>query len=135
MSTKRSFRPTPTTAVASNNLAWLYANSGGNLDVALGLAQVAKKALPEQPEVNDTLGWVYYRKGLFPQAIRAFDQSIQKDPNNPHYLYHLGLAHSGNGDGNLARRSMLKALELNPKFDGADEARQVSLKRGSHTGI
>ena len=36
------------TAVASNNLAWLYATSGGDLDVALTLAQAAKRALPDR---------------------------------------------------------------------------------------
>src|SRR5438477_3152572 len=46
--------------VAANNLAWLYAEDGGNLDVALQLAQSAKSGLPDSPEVTDTLGWIYY---------------------------------------------------------------------------
>ncbi len=33
--------------VAANNLAYIYAEHGGNLDVALQLAQTAKAALPD----------------------------------------------------------------------------------------
>ncbi len=51
-------------AVAANNLAELTASEGGNLDVALKLAQTAKARLPNQPEINDTLGWIYCQKGL-----------------------------------------------------------------------
>ena len=35
-----------------------------NLDVALGLAQTAKSQLANDPQVANTLGWVYYKKGL-----------------------------------------------------------------------
>jgi tetratricopeptide (TPR) repeat protein len=122
-------------AVASNNLAWLYANSEGNLDVALTLAQSAKKELPHQAEVSDTLGWVYYRKGLFPMAVMAFEQSLQTDPNNPLYHYHLGLAQAGLGDKDLARKAIERALALNPRFDGADDARRLSSELGSRGGF
>jgi tetratricopeptide (TPR) repeat protein len=117
-------------AVASNNLAWLYATSGGNLDVALTLAQSAKKQLPDQAEVNDTLGWIYYRKGLFRLALDAFEQSIQKDPDNALYLYHLGMTYAGQGENAKARRALERALALNPRFDGADNARRLSAELG-----
>ncbi len=117
-------------AVASNNLAWLYATSGGNLDVALTLAQSAKKQLPDQPEVNDTLGWVYYRKGLFRLALDALEQSVQKDPDNALYLYHLGMTYAGQGERAKARQTLERALALNPRFDGADDARRVSAELG-----
>jgi tetratricopeptide (TPR) repeat protein len=117
-------------AVASNNLAWLYATSGGNLDVALTLAQSAKKQLPDQPEVNDTLGWIYYRKGLFRLALGAFEQSLHKDPDNALYLYHLGMTYAGQGENAKARRTLERALAINPRFDGADNARRVSMELG-----
>ena len=80
--------------VAANNLAWLYAERNGNLDVALQLAQTAKRQMPESPEVDDTLGWIYYKKGLAALAVASFQQSTAKAPNNPGYLYRLGLAHN-----------------------------------------
>ena len=118
------------TAVASNNLAWLYSTSGGNLDVALSLAQAAKRALPDRAEVNDTLGWVYYKKGLYQYAQEALEQSVLKEPNNPVYLYHLGMVYASRGDRTRAGRSLDRALAISSTFEGADEARRTSAQLG-----
>ena len=60
----------PDAPVAANNSAWMYAESGGNLDVALQLAQTAQRGLPESAEVSNTLGFIYYKKNLLTLAIR-----------------------------------------------------------------
>ena len=112
-------------AVAANNLAQLYADRNENLDTALQLAQTAKAGLPKSPEVDDTLGWVYYKKGLSTLAIEALKQSAAADPQNASYLYHLGLAYKQNGDRFLARQTLEKALKLQPDFSGADDARKA----------
>jgi tetratricopeptide (TPR) repeat protein len=111
--------------VASNNLAWLTAEEGGNLDVAMQLAQSAKSRLPDSPQVDDTLGWVYYKKDLATLAISSFQASIQKDPKNPVYHYHLGLAYAKIGYREKAREALNQALSLNPKFEGASEAQKA----------
>src|SRR5262252_4129669 len=85
-------------AVAANNLAWIYADANEQLDTALQLAQTAKAAMAKNAAVDDTLGWVYYRKGLMSQAISSLQQSVQLQPNNASYQYHLGLAYVGLGD-------------------------------------
>ena len=36
---------------------------GGDRDRALALAQTAKEQAPEDPQVSDTLGWNFYRRG------------------------------------------------------------------------
>ncbi len=53
----------PAAPVAANNLAWIYAQAGANLDRALDLAQTARRALPKTPQVSDTLGVIFYKKG------------------------------------------------------------------------
>jgi tetratricopeptide (TPR) repeat protein len=108
--------------VAANNLAWMYVQSNENLDMALQLAQTAKSGLPQSPDVDDTLGWVYYRKGLLPQAITALSRSVELQPSNPSYQLHLGLAYAKSGDKPRARRALETALKLDPAFDGAAEA-------------
>ena len=99
--------------------------TGANLDMALQLAQTAKAALPNRPEVNDTLGWIYYRKGLTALAISSLKQSVASDPKEPTYQYHLGLAYAKNGDKDRARQSLEWALAIKSDFDGADDARTV----------
>ena len=122
----------PEAAVAANNLAWMYAETGSNLDRALQLAQTAHKHLPDLPEVNDTLGFVYYKKDLAALAIPPFKVSVEKNPGNPVYHYHLGLAYASAGDAVRARQSLRKALELKPDFDGAPEARRLLSTLGTH---
>ena len=76
-------------------------------------------------EVGDTLGFVYYKRGLAPQAISALKASTEKDPANAVYQYHLGLAYASAGDSTHAKQSLTRALALNADFDGAREAREL----------
>ncbi len=46
---KKALAIQPDQAVASNNLAYLMTETGGNLDVALSLAQTARRVLPTHP--------------------------------------------------------------------------------------
>lgn len=112
-------------AAAANNLAWMYAERNVNLDLALQLAQTARQAYPTLAQVNDTLGWVYYRKALDTQAIFYLQQSVEKEPTNPIYYYHLGLAYARKGEDANARRALQHALDLQSNFEGAVEARRV----------
>ena len=111
--------------VAANNLAWITAESGGNLDVALQLAQTAQRGLPNAAEVADTLGFIYYKKDLFPQAIRAFRTTVEKEPARADYHYRLGLALAKSGDTAGARGHLTQALRLEPAFQQATEARSL----------
>lgn len=112
-------------AVAANNLAYLTATQGGNLDEALKLAQTAKARLPNQPEVNDTLGWIYCQKGLATLAIAPLQASVLADPENRGYLAHLGMAYAKTGDKVRARDLLQKALAHGDDFAEAKEARKA----------
>ena len=81
--------------------------------------------MPNQHEIDDTLGWIYYKKGLTTLAIGSFQASVEKDAKNPLYHYHLGLAYAKNGEKDKARDSLKQALSLNPKFEGASEAQKT----------
>jgi Flp pilus assembly protein TadD len=115
----------PRAAVAANNLAYDYADRGERLDEALALAQTAKAQLPDSWATNDTLGWIYYKKGLASLAVSTLQQGAGQAPTNPTLHYHLGLAYLKNGDRKQARESLERALKLNPQFASADDAKRV----------
>jgi tetratricopeptide (TPR) repeat protein len=115
----------PRAAVASNNLAYLDADAGTNLDVALNRAQTAKAALPDDPVVDDTLGWVYVKRGLPALAITPLGEAIKKDKANPVYHYHLGVAYAKAGDKDNARSALQRALQLSTTFPDAADARRT----------
>jgi tetratricopeptide (TPR) repeat protein len=122
---RRALEISPDFAPAANNLAYLMASEGKNLDEALGFAQRAKEKLPDDPSIMDTLGWVYYQKGLYDSAIREFSDSLEKMPDNATLHYHLGLAYFKKDKKELAKAQLDKALQLNPKFDGAEDAQKL----------
>ncbi len=112
-------------AAAANNLAWLYAEGRGSLEVALQLAMTAKSKFPNLPEVNDTLGWVYYQKQLYGQAILYLQQSLDLEPNNPAYHFHLGMAYARKGEDAKARKLLERVLKIDPQFPDAPQVRKT----------
>jgi tetratricopeptide (TPR) repeat protein len=115
----------PRAAVASNNLAWMYASRGEHLDRALQLAQAAVAEEPENPAVNDTLAFVYLKKQLPALAVPPLRLAVGREPGNPTYQFHLGMALAQSGNRAEARKALEQALKLSPNFDGADDARKL----------
>ena len=92
----------PNFAPAANNLAYIYAEKGGNVDEALNLAQKAKEQVPDDPHVSDTLGWIYYKKNVPTRAIVYLKEANEKFPDQPLVKYHLGMSYYKNGNMDLA---------------------------------
>jgi len=115
----------PDEPLASNNLAYLLLEHGGNTNVALTLAQAARKGLPDLPNSADTLGWAYFNSGAFSVAAPLFEDAIKKVPNNQTYRYHLGLTYKKLNDSSRAKVELEKAINLNPTSPLADQARRA----------
>ena len=123
---RKALKLDPDNAAANNNLAWLLSESGTGLEEALSLAKAARKKNPEDPEVADTLGWIYYKMKNNTLAVDQllFSVNNRKQPKAEAY-YHLGMAYYAKGDLMLAKQTLRKSLELDPSFSGADEARKI----------
>lgn len=122
---KKALTISPDYVPALNNLAFLYAQQERELDKALDLARRARELGGEVPAIMDTLGWVYYKKELYDSALLEFNQCIEKEPLNPVFHYHLGLTYNKKWDYANAEKSLKKALELQPDFDGAEDAKKI----------
>jgi tetratricopeptide (TPR) repeat protein len=108
----------PNSAVAANNVAFVYANHGGNLDAALALAQKAHDLAPNLVEATDTLGWIQYRKGWHERAILLFEECVRKAPQSATYRYHLGMALFAAGQKEKSRGYLQAAVQM--KLDPED---------------
>ena len=115
----------PRAGAASNNLAWLYATTGGNLDTGLMLAQAARSQLPDVADVADTLAYVYYKKEMPGFALPLMLDIVEKHANNAIYQFHLGLIYAQAGEDGKARVALTKALKLNPSFEGSEHAKST----------
>jgi len=111
---EEALRLDPELAVAKNNLAYLLAESRTDLPRALALAQEARAALPDDPHVADTLGWVLYRRKSPYLAIPHLKEAVRllppDDPQGPAVRYHLALAYTATGSIEAARRTVDEAL-------------------------
>ncbi|MGI9104072.1 MAG: tetratricopeptide repeat protein [Terriglobales bacterium] len=74
---ERALRQGERSGVAANNLAWLYAEQGTNLDRALELAEAARSMAPQNPAVLDTVGVVRLRMHKYSEAIQALESANQ----------------------------------------------------------
>jgi cellulose synthase operon protein C len=115
---------------ASNNLAYLILQQGGNVDVALAMAQTARRGIPDSPNFADTLGWAYYQKGVYKSAISLFQESIrlnekQGGADDADVHYHLGLAYQKANQPALARQQLERALKIKPNSPDAASARKA----------
>jgi len=115
----------PEFAPAANNLAYILASRDESLNEALELAQKAKEKLPDNPNIMDTLGLVYFKKGLYDNAIAEFNDAAEKLPDNATVRFHLGMAYYKKGENEKAKEALEKALSLDGSFDGAEEAKRV----------
>jgi tetratricopeptide (TPR) repeat protein len=107
----------PDQPLALNNLAFIKAEEGNDLDQALTMAERARQKAPSSPDIADTLGWIYIKKNMAEDAVRVFTDLVQKDPNNPTFHYHYGMALLQKGDKSGARKQFETALKDNPSTD------------------
>ena len=110
---------------AANNLAWIYAEHGGDKEKALQLAQMAKEGAPDDPRVSDTLGWILYKRGVYQNALALLKESAAKLGDNPQVQYHLGMVYAQLGDQANARKALNAAIGSPADFQGKDEARKT----------
>jgi tetratricopeptide (TPR) repeat protein len=115
----------PNFAPALNNLAWIYCEHGGDLDLALSLAQRAKQNRPSDPETSDTLAWIEYRKGLYGEATGLLRDSLRQVPDSSLFQYHLGMVLLKTGKESEAKPILARALSSNLSPADAAQARSA----------
>lgn len=99
----------PELAMAKNNLAYLLAEHGGDLDRALELAQQAKEAMSDDGNAADTLGWVLLKRGLPSAAIGYLEEATERFPETAYEIQ--GLVHNHLAEAYEANQDKDKAIE------------------------
>ena len=116
----------PNFTAAANNLAWLIASEkDGDLGEALRLAMLAKQAMPDEPHIADTLGWVHLKRQSYPLAISQFQQALSNRVDDPVIAYHLALAQYGNDEKDVAIATLQGALTKKGDFKERAEAEKT----------
>jgi tetratricopeptide (TPR) repeat protein len=80
----------PDHADALNYIGYTYAEKGINLEEAERLIIKALSIKPENGYILDSLGWVYYQRGRFEEALIHLERAVELVPEDPIILEHLG---------------------------------------------
>jgi len=118
----------PNDAMAANNLAYLLLEHGGDANLALSLAQTARRGMPKAGATADTLAWASYHVGAYDTARKLLEDAAAGQPDNATYHYHLGLTYLKLNQGARGKAELEKALKLNPDGPKAAEIQDLITK-------
>ena len=115
----------PKHADASNNLAFILSERKETVDEAFEYASIARAKNPKNPNVLDTMGWVFYQKGNYLNALSELEESLKIKPDSALACFHYGMALYRTKAFEKARQYLKKALDIDPGFKDAEVARQM----------
>ncbi len=74
---------------AYNSLAYIIAETGGDLKEAMEYAKTAHKSNPENPAYLDTIGYIHMKKGQTDLAKKYLKQALLKMPESKEIKGHI----------------------------------------------
>lgn len=104
----------PDSVVAANNLASVLSEHFADDPEKLArAAEVARRlAGMQNPQMQDTYGWIQYLQGKPDEALRSLIPAAEGLPENPWVRYHIGMAYAALGRTEEARGHLEAALSL-----------------------
>jgi len=127
---KKTLAINSTDPVASNNLAYLMVENGQNVDVALTMAQTARRSMPNSPQTADTLAWVYFAKGNYGAARDLLESALKETPENASMHLHLAMTYMKLNRNADAIPHLKKAASIDPNSKAAHDANAALAKLG-----
>jgi tetratricopeptide (TPR) repeat protein len=118
---KELIKINPEHADALNFVGYTYAEDGENLDEAEALVKKALALSPDKGYILDSLGWVYYQKGRYDEAITVLREAAEKQPGDPSIYEHLGDAYSAVGDNETALTYYRQGLDIISEEESPDD--------------
>ena len=113
-----------TSAQNMNSLAWALVSLGTDIDRAIELSKNAVQLEPNSPHYIDTLGFAYYKKGDYDNALKTLLKAVlYVDENSKAEIYHhIADAYYAKNDYKNALKYYRKSISsINKEFDYDEE--------------
>ena len=81
----------PDEAQPNNDLGYLYAEQGKNLEKAESMIRKAVAEEPENSAYLDSLGWVLFKRGKLDEARAQLEKAVEQ-PNTDATIFEIGRA-------------------------------------------
>ncbi|HYE36838.1 XrtA/PEP-CTERM system TPR-repeat protein PrsT [Methylocaldum sp.] len=117
---EKAYALKPDNTLIQNNLAWLYQELGGSK--ALPLAEKLLSTSENNPEVMDTVGWVFIQNGKQEKGLHLLQDAAVHAPHIAQIRVHLAEALAKLGRKDEARKELERLLKEKNSFAGRDKA-------------
>ncbi|MEI6150352.1 MAG: tetratricopeptide repeat protein, partial [bacterium] len=104
----------PEFAQALNYLAYMWAVKKVDLDKAQDYVERALAIEPDEGAFLDTLGWVYYQKGAYKEALTYLEKAVARMPDDSTVTEHVGDVWAALENPRQARRFWKLSLKQDP---------------------
>ncbi len=111
---RKALAKTPDDPLVLNNLAFLLAETGGNLEEAQQMVSTAIRKAPKLPQLQDTLAWVQIKQHNYAAALQTLTALTREHPEDPTYRYHYAVALNDSGNRSAAKIQAETAISLKP---------------------
>jgi tetratricopeptide (TPR) repeat protein len=109
------YRKDPDDPMVNNDLGYLYADQGKNLDKAEAMIRKALEDQPDNGSYLDSLGWCLFKQGKVQEALVPLEKAYKSDNNDLTICDHLGDVFFHIKDFARAKESWKKAEEFAAK--------------------
>lgn len=118
---------------SDRELAYAYLTVN-NTDKALEHALLEYNRRPDNIDVNETLGWVYYKQGDYQRALPYMKTALRTNSKNPTLLCRAGLAYYKAGQRQEAAKLLEQALKANAVISPALKSESVAARQELQKG-
>ena len=121
---------TPDDPTVNNDLGYLYADQGKNLDKAEEMIRKAVAAEPDNAAFLDSLGWVLYKNEKYEEAITHLKKAIELlgEEEDSTIYGHLGDCYAALGNEEEARKAWETALKIEKEKEEPSDKQVKSLE-------
>ena len=113
---------------ALNDLGYLWADQSKELQRAKRMIEKAVKAEPDNVAYRDSLGWVLFRLGQFPEAVVQLEKAAADKKPDGTVLDHLGDAYAKTNRRDKAVEAWRKAVETFRREKDTEKMKAVEKK-------
>jgi len=125
---RKALAKTPDNPLVLNNLAFLLADTGGNLTEAQQMVTTAIRKAPNLPQLRDTLAWVQLKQHNEAAALQILATLTSEHPNDVNFRYHYAVALNDTGNPSAAKLQAETALSKKPTAETAALLRDLLAK-------